>query len=155
MKQRRNERGQSLVETALTIILFMAIALGLLTFGHAFMVTNMITHAARDGARLAATWPNRGSCQAVTNTSALVQTVRNEIATVTGGTFTVSVQQVPDQTGLTPPNCAPSTTPAVKVRVQGCVPYVFPILPANLGVNCNGQKGFTVDRSVTFHDEGI
>jgi Flp pilus assembly protein TadG len=55
MKQRRNQRGQGLVETGIILVLFMAIALGLLTFGHAFMVANMITHAARDGARLAAT----------------------------------------------------------------------------------------------------
>jgi Flp pilus assembly protein TadG len=155
MKQRRNQRGQGLVEAGLTIVLFMAIALGLVTFGHAFMVANMITHAARDGARLAATWPNRTSCQAITNVSAIRQTVQNEIATVTGGLFNVNIDQVPDQTGLTPPNCASSTTPQVKVRVQGCVPYVFPILPANLGVDCNGRKGFTVDRSVTFHDEGL
>jgi len=54
------QRGQGLVEAALVMVLFMAIALGLVTFGHAFMAVNMITHAARDGARLPATWPTHG-----------------------------------------------------------------------------------------------
>jgi Flp pilus assembly protein TadG len=125
------------------------------TFGHAFMVANMITHAARDGARLAATWPTRGACQRLdnTNTDAIQTTVKNEIATVTGTTFTVDVTQNPVQPSGPP--CTTSTTPLVVVTVTGCVPYVFPILPAGLGVNCNGRKGFNVNRTVSFHDEGI
>ena len=57
--------------------------------------------------------------------------------------------------GQTPPNCVKSMTPQVKVTVTGCVPYIFPILPSNLGKDCNGQKGFTVNRVAYFHDEGV
>ena len=53
------------------------------------------------------------------------------------------------------PPCVASTTPLVRVTVSGCVPYVFPIMPAGLGVDCNGRKGFAVNRTVTFHDEAI
>src|SRR5207247_10193390 len=49
MRGRGNQRGQALIEVGMSITLFLAIALGLLTFGHAFLVMNMITHAARDG----------------------------------------------------------------------------------------------------------
>jgi Flp pilus assembly protein TadG len=155
MMRRRNQRGQGLIETGIVLVVFMTIALGLLTFGHAFMVANMITHAARDGARIAATWPTRGPCKNLDNTnSAAIQTqVQHEIATVTGGTFTVNVSQIPSQVGKTEPNCAVSSTPMVNVQVVGCVPYIFPLLPSNLGVNCNGQKGFSVSRTVSFIDE--
>ena len=85
MQQRGDARGQALVETALTILLFLALALGVMTFGHAWMVANMITHAARDGASLAATWPTRdGTCGRLdsTVTGPIEVTVKNEIATV-------------------------------------------------------------------------
>src|ERR1051325_12018318 len=142
MKNRERQKGQDLVEFGLIIVLFVTLALGVVTFGHAFMVANMITHAARDGARLAATWPTRGACQRLdnNNTSAIQATVRNEIATVTGTTFAVDVGQTPAQP--TAPPCTTSTTPLVTVTVTGCVTYVFPIMPAALGVNCNGQMGF-------------
>src|SRR2546428_5767153 len=110
MRQTKKERGQALIEAALSILLFFGITLALVTFGHAFMVVNMITHAARDGARLAATWPNRGACNAITTYGSIQSTVQAEIATVTAGSFSVAVEQVPSQTGLTPPNCANSTT---------------------------------------------
>ena len=153
MRKTKKERGQALIEAALSILLFFGITLALLTFGHAFMVVNMITHAARDGARLAATWPYRGACKAITNYDAIKSTVQAEIATVTGGSFQVYVDQVPPPPS-DPANCGNPTTPQVKVTVTGCVPYIFPILPSNLGTNCNGQKGFTVNRAVFFHDEG-
>jgi len=107
------------------------------------------------GARLAATWPYRGACNAITNYDSIMSTVKAEIGTVTGGSFQVNIDQVPSQNGLTSPNCANSTTPQVKVTVTGCVPYIFPILPSNLGQDCNGQKGFTVNRVAYFHDEGV
>jgi Flp pilus assembly protein TadG len=155
MKNRESQKGQELVEFGIIIVLFITLALGVITFGHAFMVANMITHAARDGARLAATWPTRGACQRLdnANTDAIQTTVKNEIATVTGTTFMVDVTQNPVQPSGPP--CTTSTTPLVVVTVTGCVPYVFPILPAGLGVNCNGRKGFNVNRTVSFHDEGI
>ncbi len=155
MGKTRSETGQALIETAISILLFLGVTLALVTFGHAFMVVNMITHAARDGARLAATWPYRGGCNAITNYDSIKSTVKAEIGTVTGGSFQVNVDQVPSQNGLTPPNCVNSTTPQVKVTVTGCVPYIFPILPSNLGQDCNGQKGFTVNRVAYFHDEGV
>jgi len=155
MRRGHSPRGQGLVEAAVVILLFMVMGLGVLTFGHAFMAVNMITHAARDGARLAATWPTRGGCNKLdnNNTAALQQKVKDEISTVVGGTFSVDVRNNPFQAGGTP--CAPSTTPTVVVTVTGCVPYLFPILPNNLGTNCNGQRGFTVNRAAEFHDESF
>jgi len=49
MRQRRNQRGQELAELGITIVPLMIVALGVLQFGSAWMVLNMVTHAARDG----------------------------------------------------------------------------------------------------------
>jgi len=47
-------------------------------------------------------------------------------------------------------------TPTVQVNVSGCVPFLFPMLPNALGTSCpNGQRGFAVNRTVVFHDEGV
>ena len=148
------QRGQALAEAGIVIVLFMAIALGLITFGHAFMALNMITHAARDGARVAATWPYRGSCGGLIQTSAIQTQVRNEIASTVGGSFQVNVTQNPTPPGGSPCGTPPQT-PTVQVTVVGCVPWVFPILPRNFGTNCNGQTGFAVSRVAVFHDEGV
>ena len=49
-----NQRGQALAETGIAITLLLLLVMGVIEFGRAFMVANMITHAARDGARSAA-----------------------------------------------------------------------------------------------------
>src|SRR5437762_13178594 len=119
MGKTRSERGQALIETAIGILLFLGVTLALVTFGHAFMVVNMITHAARDGARLAATWPYRGACNAITNYDSIKSTVHAEIATVTGGAFQVNVDHGPSPNGQTPPHSVKSMTPPRKPTVTG------------------------------------
>ena len=157
--------GQALVETAITLVLFFTISLGVITFGHAIMTWNMIRHAARDGAHVAATWPTRTAGGSLTNTAGIVTLVRQEIAAVSGETFAVNVSQ--DATkrcngnGLTcssSSNCPSGQTcvlvSTVQVNVQGCVPYLFPILPRSLGTTCpSGQVGFPVNQTITFDDE--
>jgi len=153
MTRGRNQRGQELIELGIGLVGFMAATLGLLTFGHAWMAANMIAHAARDGARLAATWPDRGTCGVLTNTTSIQSTVQSEIATVLGGMFQVHVSQNPQPAGAAP--CGTPSTPTVQVNVTGCVPWLFPIMPSGLGVSCNGQQGFTVNRTIVLDDEGL
>ncbi len=152
MRQRRNQRGQEIVELGITIVLFITLALGVLMFGHAFMVLNMVTHAARDGARLAASWASRDGCQAITNKQPIIDAVNSRIATVTAQTFMVTVDQQPGPITTTSPPCspAPGLTPTVTVNVNGCVPYLFNILGLSSG-GCTG--GFNVNRTVQFADE--
>ena len=50
----RNEKGASAVEFALVVPIFLMIVLGIFQFGIAFNNWIAITHAAREGARLAA-----------------------------------------------------------------------------------------------------
>ena len=111
------------------------LSLGIIEFGRAWMISNMITHAARNGARVAATSPSRTG-GTITNTAAIQTEVLNQIKTVVPTTgFAVNVTQ---------PN--PSGIPMVQVQVTGTVPYLFNLLP--------GTTSFSVNRTVTFRDEG-
>jgi Flp pilus assembly protein TadG len=132
---RRRQRGQALVEMGMVIILFVTLALGTIEFGRAWMISNMITHAARDGARMAAVpASNRNGSGIITNTSAIVAQVKSEIGTVVPTTgFTVDVAQ-PTIGGI----------PMVQLTVNATVPYLFNLFGSN----------FPVARTVTFRDEG-
>lgn len=52
-KNRHNRKGAALVEMALVLPLFAMIVLGIVEFGRALMVGQLLTTAARDGTRLA------------------------------------------------------------------------------------------------------
>jgi Flp pilus assembly protein TadG len=54
-KQRlqRNRRGAALVEAALVLPIFFTVVLGIVEFGRAMMVSQLVTNASREGARLA------------------------------------------------------------------------------------------------------
>jgi hypothetical protein len=100
------------------------------------MIGNMITHAARDGARAAAVTPfgSRTTGGTITNTAAIQANVLASISNVVPTTgFNVAVAQ-PTIGGI----------PMVQVTVTATVPYLFNLVGPN----------FTVNRVVTFRDEG-
>jgi Flp pilus assembly protein TadG len=131
---RRGQRGQALVEMGMVVALFVALVMGTIEFGRAWMIANMITHAARDGARTGAAAQGRGTGGTITNTSSIQTQVLDQIRNVTPTTgLTVSVTQ---------PTI--SSIPMVQVQVTGTVPYVFNLVGTS----------FTVDRTATFRDEG-
>jgi Flp pilus assembly protein TadG len=49
----RNERGAALLETAITIPIILLIAVGIFEFGRAYQTSQVLTNAAREGARIA------------------------------------------------------------------------------------------------------
>jgi TadE-like protein len=142
--------GQELVEFGIVVVLFMTLVLGVLMFGQAWMVLNAVTHAARDGARIAASWADRGACQQINSVDQIRQAVNDRIAAVTAQTFTVTVTQDPPNTAPSPPCDNPGSIPTVQVNVNGCIPYLFNVLGFG-SADCPG--GFTVNRTVTFPDE--
>lgn len=139
-----NQRGQAMVEAGITISLFVILTMGIIEFGRAWMVGNMITQAAREGGRVAAVVPpgNRtaGIINAATQTTIATQ-VKNQISNVldstTANAFTVNVTQQANVGG--------TGVNEVQVQVTGTVPYIFN-LPF-VGTS------FNVDRRVTFRDE--
>ncbi len=123
-----------MVETAIVVVLFVTLVMCALEFGRAWMVANMITHAARDGARIAAVVPatGRSSSGVISSTSSIQSQVLTDIQNVVPTTgLTVNVTQ-PTVSGI----------PMVQVQVSGTVPYLF--------YNSN----ISVSRTVTFRDEG-
>ncbi len=132
----RRQGGQALIETAMIVVLFVTLTMGVIEFGRAWMIGNMITHAARDGARAAAVTPNagRGTGGTLTNTAAIQTNVLNSIRNAIPTTgFNVTVAQ-PTVGGI----------PMVQVTVTATVPYLFNLVGGS----------FTVNRAVTFRDEG-
>ena len=50
---RRNQRGAALIETAITIPIMLLVAVGIFEFGRAYQTWQVLTNAAREGARQA------------------------------------------------------------------------------------------------------
>ena len=95
-----DQSGQSLLETALTLPLILLIAVGILEFGRAFQTWEVVTNAAREGARVAIL-PNSTTTDVQSRVSTYLQggaldnyqnaTVTvNQASTLTVGTGTAS-----------------------------------------------------------------
>jgi Flp pilus assembly protein TadG len=52
-RRRHNRRGAAIVEMALTLPVFFMVVLGIIEFGRAMWVSNMVTNSAREGTRMA------------------------------------------------------------------------------------------------------
>ena len=138
--RRMRTRGQALAELGIVIVLFVFIGLGIIEFGRAWMIINIATHAARDGARAAAALPSssRDSSGFVSNWSGIETAVENQIQDNTGQTMTATGDSNADAGGV----------PMIALRVQGNVDWLFFHTPLGFGPT------FQVDRTVTFRDEG-
>jgi Flp pilus assembly protein TadG len=157
----RNQRGQGLVEMGLVVTVFVLLSMGIIEFGRAFMVANMVTHAARDGARAASmiglTQRDQDGCfnvdPAATIGPQVIAEIGHGLDAETAGTFTVQVFQGlasdSPESGCSGNNCATPLNagdiPVVRLCLTGSVPYMF---------NLVGSTGFPVSRIVTFRDEG-
>lgn len=137
---RRRTRGQALAELGIVIVLFVFIGLGIVEFGRAWMIMNLVTHAARDGARAAAALPPsaRDAAGYVTQWGPIETAVENQIESNTGQTMTA--------TGIS--NADSGGVPMLALRVQGEVDWLFFHTPFGFG------PSFEVNRVVTFRDEG-
>jgi len=80
-----DRRGAALVEMALILPVFLMVVLGIIEFGRAMMVSNLLTNAARDGARLAV----------------VAGTTNSQVTSAVNQFLTESVGSVPDGTEIT------------------------------------------------------
>ena len=142
MRDRRGirSRGQALAELGIVIVLFVFLGLGIIEFGRAWMIVNIATHSARDGARAAAALPtgSRDASGFITNWGPIETAVENQILDNTGQTMTATGDSNADSGGV----------PMISLRVQGNVDWLFFHTPLGFGPT------FQVDRIVTFRDEG-
>ncbi|MBD3377478.1 pilus assembly protein [candidate division KSB1 bacterium] len=127
MKLIKKSNGQSMVEFALVLPLFALMLFGIIEMGRLWMTMNVITGAAREGARVAAvTAPDAGRVQAAAN---------NVLAGSNLGGATVSVSG---------PNGASEVTVTVSLTYTTLTGTIVPGLP----------NTFNLTRSTTMHWEG-
>jgi Flp pilus assembly protein TadG len=84
---RRRQGGQALAEMGLVVLLFVLLTCGIVEFGRMLMILNVITHAARDGARVASTIP---SATWGAQVGSITTGVQSQIATVSPESFGVA-----------------------------------------------------------------
>jgi Flp pilus assembly protein TadG len=145
MARRARQRGQALAEMGLVLLLFVVLTFGIIDFGRMLMILNVITHAARDGARVAAFYDGddwTSGALSGSNLSAVQSRVRNQIATVMS-------QAEADAFSVTPAlvNSGTGAGHEVSVTVTGDVPFMF-TFPGLWGGNV------AVNRVATFRLEG-
>jgi Flp pilus assembly protein TadG len=58
-----HQRGQALVEAALVLPLLLLVLVGIMEVGRAWNIHQVVTHAAREGARAAAVWHDTGNAE--------------------------------------------------------------------------------------------
>ena len=138
-RHRTGQAGQALVETALVVGFLVILTLGAVEFGRAWMILNSVTHVARDGARAAAIAPlsDRNTAKIITNLATYQTLVTTELQNTIGTSTLIAELN---------PNLTLSGVPMVQMTVTGTVPYIFNI--PFVGTS------FSVNRSVTFRDEG-
>lgn len=102
---RRNRRGAAVVEFAVVVPVFLTLVFGMIEYGRMVMVQQIITNAAREGARVA--------ILTTATTSSVSSTVTTYLSNVsiTGATVTVS------------PNPPTSATAGTGVTVTVSIPY--------------------------------
>ena len=112
MRNLKSEKGTALLETALTLPLLLAVAVGIFEFGRAYQTWQVLTNAAREGARVAVL-----PSATTTNTTARVTQymTSGQLPNATTATVTVTPATV-DLGGGT-------TAPASKVEVS--YPFQF------------------------------
>lgn len=121
MKRRKSERGATLVEAALTLLLFFWLILGIWNFGRVYHVYQIATNAAREGARFsAAPDPATGNLPSVTDVQNRVQFYLT-LGSVPVSTDNISVTQTTTATI----NSVPITFTTVHVTA----PFEFHGLP--------------------------
>jgi Flp pilus assembly protein TadG len=125
---KHNQHGQAIVEFALVIPLLLLVIFAIIEFSHIFETMNVLTSAAREGARVASL-SNPVSTSTVTTAA---QTV------LTSG----SVTQTPTVT-VTGPNANAEVTVTVRITYTPITGYAIP----GIGV-------MNLQRSATMHWEG-
>jgi Flp pilus assembly protein TadG len=145
MTGRRRQRGQALAEMGLVVLLFTILTLGIVDFGRMLMILNVVTHAARDGARAASvTSADAWSGGMLTGTAldTIEDRVHTQLATVlspeAASAFTVT-PSLTDVGGI--------VGQEVSVTVSGSVPYLF-------GFSGVWGGDVAVNRVATFRFEG-
>ncbi|HYD50328.1 MAG TPA: TadE family protein [Terriglobales bacterium] len=131
--------GQALAEAGIVLSFMGLLSIGIVEFGHAFMVYNVITHALRDGGRQAAvvSWTQRDANGFITQKDPIKNRVKDIMRQVvdsnTANSVAINVTQ-PTENGVN----------LVRVSIDATIPYIFGLV----------SDSFRIQRSMSFRDEG-
>lgn len=127
-RRRMRERGSVMIETALSLLVFLMILFGIMDYGRALFAYNFVSFAAGQGARYAMV---RGSSSSTPATATTVQDyVRNQAVALDKNAITVATTWAPDN--------KPGST--VQVAVTYSFQPVVPFLPSSAMVFKNTTK---------------
>jgi Flp pilus assembly protein TadG len=118
MNRRHNRRGAALVEMALVLPIFFGVVLGIVEFGRAMMVSQMVTNAAREATRLAII---DGSTNTTVDT--WVKGFLKDSINVAAGDVTVTITVVAAQGNDDPMNQVGNAQARDLVTVNVSVPF--------------------------------
>ncbi|MCI0355043.1 MAG: pilus assembly protein [Acidobacteria bacterium] len=120
----RRQKGGTLLEAAITLMLFFTLIFGVLEFGRAYNLYQTITNAAREGARYSvAPFPGTNNLPTIAQVDARVQQYLDSVGARSTSINTVQTTTVPDTPGTTDGMSVVYTT----VNVQA--PYTFLFFP--------------------------
>ena len=115
---RNRRRGAALVEMALVLPVFVAVTLGIIEFGRAMMVSQLVTNAAREGARL-------GSFDGTTNAE-VEEEIRSFLqgsANVGSGEVSIAITITPATGNPDPANDVSQANVRDEVNVTVSIPF--------------------------------
>ena len=122
----RSQKGQSLVEFVLVLPIFIILLFGIMEFGRIWETMNVLTSAAREGARVAAvTNPDAGAATSAAQNLLTSANIRNVTVNVTGPNssdqvvVTVSCNYVPLTGGIVPGIGSLSLSRSTSMRWEG------------------------------------
>src|SRR5262245_36867410 len=145
--RKAGQRGQALAEMAFVVVLLVMLSLGIIDFGRMLMVQNVITHAVRDGARIAALTKDTdwgGFTMSGAARTTVVNRIRDQLSTVmsSGDATTIA-----NTANITRTNTGATVGEIASVNVTGSVPFLF---------SFPGVWGGTVavNRTATYRFEG-
>lgn len=117
-RNRRKRRGAAIVETAIVLPVFLAVTLGIVEFGRAMMVGQLVTNAAREGARLAVI---DGSTNSSVETS--IKDFLTQAAGTSASDVTVTITITPAAGNPNPGNNLASSRTKDVIAVKVEVPF--------------------------------
>lgn len=134
MKKNRSERGQSLVELSVSLVLLLLLLVGLVEFGMAFFQFVQLRDAAQEGALYGSMNPS--DC---TNIENRIKGASNSPVNLNGSDVTITTTIIHDLTGNEYPCGSAGAAPydcegnGIKVRVSYDHQIFMPMLPAIIG----------------------
>ena len=92
--RRKRQRGSALVESALTLVVFMMVIFGLMEFGRMVWAYNLVSHAAREGTRYAMVHGRNSSHPATAD--GIRSVVKGQAVGLDPASLLVNVSWIPD-----------------------------------------------------------